>query len=133
MLDLLKDYALKRVDLLKMEATEKGVLTVSTIILSVVMAVFALFFLILLNIGIALLIRSALVCNAYGFLIVAGFDLLVVLSLVLAGKSIKDMIGKRLIIMVDTADEWARNTVIWNNLRGKKHSCRKRFPKWKTL
>ena len=73
MLDLLKDYALKRVDLLKMEATEKGVLTVSTIILSVVMAVFALFFLILLNIGIALLIGSALDSNAYGFLIVAGF------------------------------------------------------------
>lgn len=104
MLDLLKDYALKRVDLLKMEATEKGVLTVSTIILSIVMAVFALFFLILLNIGIALLIGSALDCNAYGFLIVAGFYLLIMLILVFAGKSIKDMISNKLIKMFNTPD-----------------------------
>ncbi len=104
MLDLLKDYALKRVDLLKMEATEKGVLTVSTIILSVMMAVFALFFLILLNIGIALLIGSALDSNAYGFLTVAGFYLLIILILVFTGKSIKDMISNKLIKMFNTPD-----------------------------
>lgn len=100
MLDLIKDYALKRVDLLKMEATEKGVVTAGVATVISLVALFFVFFLILLNIGIAFLIGHALDNYAYGFLIVAGFYLLMMGLMILLMKPIKNMIANKLIKLI---------------------------------
>ncbi len=97
MLDLIKEYSSKRLDLLKMEATEKGVTTAGILTLIILLSVFAIFFLILFNIGIGFLIGSAVGSYAYGFLIVAGFYLLVFVILILTGKSLRNMIANKLL------------------------------------
>jgi uncharacterized membrane protein len=97
MFDLLKDYALKRADLLKMEAAEKGVVTASTLTLIILLAIFGIFFLILFNIGIAVLVGSYINNYSYGFLIVAAFYLLVLIILLISGKSVKNMIANKLL------------------------------------
>lgn len=102
MLDLIKDYAGKRFDLLKMEATEKGVLSAGIVTVIVFIAIFLIFFLILLNIGIAFMIGDALDSIAYGFLIVAGFYLLLVILLAVLMKPIKNMIANKLLKMLNT-------------------------------
>ncbi len=102
MLDLVKDYALKRVDLLKMEATEKGVLTAGIATVISLIALFFVFFLILLNIGVAFLIGHALENDAYGFLIVAGFYLLMMGLMVLLMKPIKNMVANKLIKLLNS-------------------------------
>ncbi len=102
MLDLIKDYALKRVDLLKMEATEKGVVSAGIATVIALIALFFVFFLILLNIGVAFLIGNALDNYAYGFLIVAGFYLLLIGLLALLMKPIKNMIANKLIKLLNS-------------------------------
>ena len=97
MLDILKDYASKRLDLLKMEATEKGVTSAGILVIASLLAVFGIFFLILLNIGLALLIGNYLGNNSYGFLIVAGFYLLFVIIFIVAFKPIKHMIANKIL------------------------------------
>ena len=105
MLDILKDYTTKRVDLLKLEATEKGVTTAGTLTVIILLAVFAIFFLILFNIGIGILIGSYIGSYAFGFLIVAGFYFLVFIVLLLASKSIKNMIANRLLKTFNNPEE----------------------------
>ena len=97
MVDILKNYASKRLDLIKMEATEKGSLAAGTTVVLVAVAFFAIFFLILLNIGIACLIGQALDNMAYGFLIVAGIYLLLIVILIVAMKGIKNAIANKII------------------------------------
>lgn len=97
MLDLLKEYASKRMDLLKMEATEKSSLTAGTITYLAIAAVAALFFIILLNIGLGLLIGFYLGNYAYGLLIMAGFYLLILIIVLLARNSIKNGIANKII------------------------------------
>lgn len=97
MVEILKDYASKRLDLLKMDAMERGVLTAGTVTFLIMMAVFAMFFLILLNIGIAILIGSLIGNYAYGFLIVAGFYFILLIGTIIFGKKIKDAIANKLL------------------------------------
>ncbi|HMU07064.1 MAG TPA: hypothetical protein PKC37_04090 [Kaistella sp.] len=97
MLDLVKEYASKRMDLLKMEATEKSSLTAGTITYLAIAAVAALFFIILLNIGLGLLIGFYLGNYAYGLLIMAGFLLLFLIFLIFLGDTIKNGIHNKII------------------------------------
>ncbi len=97
MLDLVKEYASKRMDLLKMEATEKSSLTAGTITYLAIAAVAALFFIILLNIGLGLLIGFYLGNYAYGLLIMAGLYLLILIIVLLARNSIKNGIANKII------------------------------------
>ena len=97
MIDVLKDYATKRVDLLKMEATEKGSVTAGTVTILVLFSVAALFFIILLNIGLGLLIGYYLGNYAYGILIMAGFYLLLMIIFFLAKNSIKNGVANKII------------------------------------
>ena len=97
MLDLVKEYASKRMDLLKMEATEKSSLTAGTITYLAIAAVAALFFIILLNIGLGLLIGFYLGNYTYGLLIMAGFYLLILIIVLLARNSIKNGIANKII------------------------------------
>jgi len=97
MLDLVKEYAEKRLDLLKMEATEKSSVTAGTFTFLAIGAVAGLFFLILFNIGLGLLIGSYLGNYAYGLLIMAGFYLLIILIVFLARNSIKNAVANKII------------------------------------
>ena len=97
MVELIKDYATKRVELLKMEAMERGVLTAGTLTFIILSAIFTVFFLILLNIGIAFLIGDYIGNYGYGFLIVAGFYLLLLILVVVFSKNLKDGVANKLL------------------------------------
>ncbi len=97
MLDILKDYASQRIDLLKMEATEKTSITAGALSIIVLLSVCMLFFVILLNIGLGLLIGYYLGNYAYGILIMAGFYLLLMLIIFLSKKTIKTVVANKII------------------------------------
>lgn len=97
MLDLVKEYASKRLDLLKMEATEKSSITAGTLAILIMVAVAGFFFIILLNFGLGFLIGSYLGNYAYGLLIMSGLYLLILLIVILARKSIKNSIANKII------------------------------------
>lgn len=97
MVEIIKDYAAKRLELLKLSATEKGVVTAGTLTFLIMVAIFTVFFLILLNIGIAILVGEAINNYAYGFLIVAGFYLILLILVIIFGKKIKDTIANKLL------------------------------------
>lgn len=101
MIDLVKQYASKRLELLKMEATEKSSLGAGTLTFLILASISGLFFLILFNIGIGLWIGSLLGNYGYGVLIVAGFYLLL-LALVLAfRKSITNKVANKIIALIN--------------------------------
>lgn len=97
MLDLLKDYASKRLELLKMEATEKSSVTAGTATYLAIVAVAGLFFLILLNVGLGFLIGSWIGNYGYGLLIMAALYLLIIVVVLAARKSIKAMVANKII------------------------------------
>ncbi|UOE39827.1 phage holin family protein [Chryseobacterium suipulveris] len=101
MLDFVKDYASKRLDLLKMEATEKSSLTAGTVTFLAIASIAGIFFIILLNIGLGLLIGSYLGNYAYGLLIMAGFYLLILVIVFLARNSIKNGVANKIIKMLN--------------------------------
>lgn len=97
MLDLVKEYASKRIDLLKMEAAEKSSLTAGMFTVFAIAIVAGLFFILLLNIGIALLIGKFIGNYGYGLLIVSGFYLLVLIIVLLARHSIVNGVANKII------------------------------------
>ena len=93
MLDLIKEYAYKRADLLKLEATEKSVTLLGTVIF-IMLGVFSmLFFVLLLLFGIGFVIGASLNNYGYGLLIVAGFFLLILVIVFLLRKTIKNKVA----------------------------------------
>lgn len=97
MLNLIKEYAYKRADLLKLEATEKAVTLIGTIAVIILSLFSALFFIILFLFGIGFLIGTYLNNYGYGLLIVAGFYLLIIFALFLQRKAIKNYIANKII------------------------------------
>lgn len=97
MVEVVKEYVHKRIDLVKLEATEKTALVAGNIVTIILLCVFGIFFIILLNIGLSCLLGQYLGNYAYGFLIVAGIYLLFVIIVLLAGKGIKNSVANLLI------------------------------------
>lgn len=97
MIDTLKDYAEKRLQLLKLEATEKSSLGAGNLVLIVLISISLLFFIALVNIGVGLWIGSLLGNYAYGILIMAGFYLLVVILLLLFRKTVLNLVAGSII------------------------------------
>lgn len=97
MVELIKEYASKRVDLLKMDAMERGVVTAGTLTFLILVAIFGIFFMILLNIGISILVGFYLHNYAYGFLAVSGFYFILLIGVIIFGKKIKDKIANKLL------------------------------------
>ncbi|TXF79521.1 phage holin family protein [Chryseobacterium sp.] len=97
MLDILKDYAYKRADLLKMEVTEKSVTIIGMITFLLLASLTALFFIILLLFGLGFLIGTYLNNYGYGLLIVAGFYLLVLIVLFVKRNAIKNMVANKIL------------------------------------
>ena len=80
MIDIIKDYTSKRLDLVKLQLTEKSTLSAGIIaFLSIVLIAFS-FFIILFNFGIAFLIGQSMGNIGHGFLIVAGFYFIVMIA-----------------------------------------------------
>ncbi|WP_300674060.1 phage holin family protein [Soonwooa sp.] len=88
MIDLLKEYINKRIDLTRLEIIEKSSLSTGIVTFVLTMVVVFTFFIILFNFGIAFLIGQALNNVSYGFLIVAGFYLLIMIIVIAMRKKI---------------------------------------------
>ncbi|GAA4155655.1 hypothetical protein GCM10022217_13880 [Chryseobacterium ginsenosidimutans] len=97
MIETIKEYATKRIDLLKIEATEKSSLSAGVIAYLVVLLVAFGFFIILFNFGIAFLLGRAMGDQSYGFLIVAGFYLLVMIIIMIFKKKIVNYVADQVI------------------------------------
>ncbi|HBR12434.1 MAG TPA: hypothetical protein DD740_09625 [Chryseobacterium sp.] len=97
MVEIIKDYLGKRIELIKLQITEKSSLSAGIIaFLSIILVAFS-FFIILFNFGIAYLIGESLGNISYGFLIVSGFYFLIILIVVLLKKAIVNAVANRVI------------------------------------
>ena len=85
-----------------MEATEKSSVTVGTLTYLLIAAVAALFFIILFNIGLGLLIGSWLGNYAYGILIMAGLYLLIIVITFAARNAIKIKVANKIINFINS-------------------------------
>ncbi|WP_417431848.1 phage holin family protein [Halpernia sp.] len=101
MFDLLKEYAYKRADLLKMEIQEKTVTLIGMFTFLILAFLSALFFIILFLFGLGFLIGSYLNNYGYGLLIVAGFYLLVLIVLYIKRNSIKNRVANKILESLD--------------------------------
>ncbi|WP_265427718.1 phage holin family protein [Chryseobacterium sp. YIM B08800] len=97
MIETIKEYASKRIDLLKIEATEKSSISAGVIAYLVILLVAFGFFIILFNFGLAFLIGKALDNYSYGFLIVAAFYFVVMLLVATFKKRIVNMVANKVI------------------------------------
>lgn len=97
MIETIKEYASKRIDLLKIEATEKSSLSAGIVTYFIVLLVAFAFFIILFNFGIAFLIGKALDNTSYGFLIVAGFYFLLMIFVVVFKNKIVNSVADQVI------------------------------------
>lgn len=102
MIDILKQYAAKRADLLKMEATEKTSVSLGTATFILLAIFVATFFIILLNIGLGLWIGYLLGNYAYGVLIMAGVYLLIFIILFMLRKSITNSVANKVIQLLNS-------------------------------
>ncbi|KMQ68389.1 hypothetical protein ACM39_07665 [Chryseobacterium sp. FH2] len=97
MIETIKEYASKRIDLLKIEATEKSSLSAGLVTYFVVLLVAFAFFIVLFNFGIAFLIGKALDNTSYGFLIVAAFYFLIMIFIVIFKNKIVNTVADNVI------------------------------------
>lgn len=97
MIETIKEYASKRIDLLKIEATEKSSISAGVIAYLVILLVAFGFFIILFNFGLAFLIGKALDNYSFGFLIVAGFYFVVMVLVATFKKRIVNMVANKVI------------------------------------
>lgn len=98
MLETLRKYSLKRIELLKIEAVEKSSSAIGIFTYFVIMLIAFIFFILLFNFGIAFLIGKELDNYAFGFIIVAGFYLLIVILTLIIKTSIINWIANKVIL-----------------------------------
>lgn len=97
MIEIIKDYTTKRLDLIKLQFAEKSSLSAGIIAFLSVLVIAFSFFIILFNFGIAFLIGQALGNAGYGFLIVAGFYFLIMIIVFLMKKKIVTIVANQVI------------------------------------
>lgn len=88
MIELLKEYINKRINLAKLGIIEKSSISAGIITFIATMVLIFGFFLILFNFGIAFLIGQAFNNISYGFLTVAGFYMLLMIITIFLRKTI---------------------------------------------
>ncbi|MEO5782051.1 MAG: phage holin family protein [Ginsengibacter sp.] len=81
LVDRVKIYIETRIDLLRLKAVDKSSSFLSLLVSMIIVMLMSFIFVILISIGIALVLGDMLGKTYYGFFIVAGFYLLVVLML----------------------------------------------------
>lgn len=92
MVKILKDYIENHVELLKLDATEKTLKIIGVSVPLLIMTIMGSFFIILLNIGLALMIGKWIDSYALGFFILSGFYLLIMILAYFFRNNIKDAI-----------------------------------------
>lgn len=97
MVELLKEYANKRIDLIKLQLTEKSSLSAGIIAFVAIKVIIFTFFIILFNVGIAFLVGDLLHNVSYGFLSVSGFYLLLLIIAILFRKKIIKSVASNVI------------------------------------
>lgn len=94
---MIKEFASKKIELLKMEATEKTVTTIGTVVFVALLFLVFLFFILLLNVGLGLLIGYYLGNYAYGILIMSGIYLLLMIITLASKKAIKNRVANMIV------------------------------------
>lgn len=89
MLYLLKDYLEKKIDLMKLDVTEKSALVSGIIYYFIIFIIFIIFFVMFFSLGIGLLIGHYLNNYAYGLLIMSGICLLSIFIVIKFKKNIQ--------------------------------------------
>ena len=97
MIETIKEYASKRIDLFKIEATEKSSISAGVVAYLVILLGTFGFFIILFNFGLAFLLGKLLNNTSYGFLIVAGFYFLIMISVMIFKRKIINMVANKVI------------------------------------
>lgn len=97
MIKILKDYIENHVELLRLDATEKTLKIIGVSVPLLIITVMGSFFIILLNIGLALMIGKWIESYALGFFILSGFYLLMIILAYLFRHQIKDAITNKAI------------------------------------
>lgn len=92
MVKILKDYIENHVELLRLDATEKTLKIIGVSVPLLIMTIMGSFFIILLNIGLALMIGKLIDSYALGFFILSGFYLLIMILAYFFRNNIKDAI-----------------------------------------
>lgn len=97
MIKILKDYIENHVELLRLDATEKTLKIIGVSVPLLIISVMGSFFIILLNIGLALMIGKWIDSYALGFFILSGFYLLLILLAYFFRHNIKNAITNKAI------------------------------------
>lgn len=97
MVKILKDYIENHIELLKLDATEKTLKIIGVSVPLLIISVMGSFFIILLNIGLALMIGKWIDNYALGFFILSSFYFLMILLAYFFRHSIKDTITDKAI------------------------------------
>jgi len=92
MIKIVKDYVENNVELLKLDATEKTLKIIGVSVPILIISVMVIFFLVLFNIGLALLIGNWLDNYALGFFILSAFYFLLILLAYFMRDKIKNVI-----------------------------------------
>lgn len=97
MIDLLKEYANKKLELMKITATEKSSVGSGFVIFLILASTFISFFVLMLNIAVGLLIGHSLGNYGYGLLIVSGFYLILFILVLIFRKTIMKSVANTII------------------------------------
>lgn len=97
MVEILKEYLEKRLELLKLETSEKTSLGIGHLLFFSSVFIILSFFILILNLSIGFLIGNAIGNFGYGLLIVSGFYLLIILLLFVFRKKITESIANLII------------------------------------
>lgn len=92
MIKIVKDYVENHVELLKLDATEKTLKIIGVSVPILIISVMVIFFLVLFNIGLALLIGNWLDSYALGFFILSTIYFLLILLAYFMRDKIKNII-----------------------------------------
>ena len=92
MLKIVKDYVENHVELLKLDATEKTLKIIGVSVPLLIISVMVIFFLVLFNIGLALLLENWLKDYALGFFILSALYFLMIIIAYFLRDKIKNII-----------------------------------------
>ena len=97
MIELLKEYSTKKLELFKLSFTEKSSVGSGFVIFMLLAFVFGSLFVLMLNIAVGLLIGHSLGNYGYGLLIVSVFYLVLFVVVILLRKSIMRSVANKII------------------------------------
>ncbi len=97
MVEIIKEYLNKRLELIKLETTEKTSVGLGHVVFLTAIFIFGSLFVLMFNIGIGLLIGYYLGNYGFGLLIMSGFYLLLTLLVFSFKNKITDGIANRVI------------------------------------